>query len=113
MNTFCSKLLASGASLIGVRPGVGSADLEALRDAVLEVHDHRVVARDGAHVLKSNVVESRIQARGGALSGGVDGPAVGQEARGVHQVQVAEVSELARAGVNIPYRKRIVLGQAW
>jgi len=45
MNAFCSKLFTSGASLIECEPGVSRLHEKALRDAVLEMYDQRVVIR--------------------------------------------------------------------
>ncbi len=92
----------------GMRPRVRSIDEQATgSEAVLIVHDQRVVRTVIADVLERDVVVQGVGSRGGA-SRSVNGTAVGEVADGVDEVYVAEVLEIAAAGAGITYRKSVV-----
>ncbi len=94
----------------GMRPGVRSVDQQAPREAVLIIHDQRVVRTVVADVLQSDVVVQRVGPRGCAR-GSIDGAAVGEEADRVDQVDIAKELEIPSARIGITNGKRVVAGQ--
>ena len=91
--------------------GVGGADLEAAREAVLPGQQQAVIAGVGARVLQGDVVELRIEPGSSTDGGREDGPPIGQQAGGVDEVHVAQEDQVASSGEYVPHRDNVIDAQ--